>query len=65
MHDAQAVTPPQPRALLGQLQRGRQFILTELAQHGSVLKVVEELRDQEKQFTMSHKLEIMLQVLFL
>jgi serine/threonine protein kinase len=41
---------------------GEQFILTEFAEHGSVLKVVEELRDKEQQLTMSHKLEIMLQV---
>ena len=43
-------------------ESGQQFILTEFAKFGSVLKVSKELPDKEKQLTMSHKLEIMLQV---
>ena len=41
---------------------GEQFILTELAQHGSVLKVVEELHDVGQRLSPRHKIEIMRQV---
>jgi serine/threonine protein kinase len=41
---------------------GEEFILTELAQHGSVLKVVEELHDEDQRLSMQHKIEIMRQV---
>jgi serine/threonine protein kinase len=39
-----------------------QFILTELAPHGSVLKVIEELHDTGRVLPMQHKIEIMRQV---
>jgi serine/threonine protein kinase len=41
---------------------GEQFIITELAQHGSVLKVIEELHDECRFLSMQHKIEIMRQV---
>jgi serine/threonine protein kinase len=41
---------------------GEQFILTELAHHGSVLKVVEDLHDDDQCLSMHHKIEIMRQV---
>jgi serine/threonine protein kinase/ubiquitin len=41
---------------------GEHFILTELAQHGSVLKVVEELHTEDLCLSMPHKIEVMRQV---
>lgn len=41
---------------------GEQFILTELAQHGSVLKVIEDMHDEDRCLSMQHKMEIMRQV---
>ena len=41
---------------------GEEFILTELAQHGSVLKVMEDLHDDDQCLPLQHKIEIMRQV---
>jgi ubiquitin len=41
---------------------GEQVILTELAQHGSVLKVIEDFHDEDQCLSMEHKMEIMRQV---
>jgi ubiquitin C len=41
---------------------GEQFILTELAPHGSVLKVIEDMHDEDRCLSMQHKMEIMRQV---
>jgi hypothetical protein len=41
---------------------GEQFILTELAQHGSVLEVIEDMHDEDRCLSMQHKMEIMRQV---
>ena len=41
---------------------GEQFIITELAKHGSVLKVVEDLHDEDRRLSMQHKIEMMRQI---
>jgi serine/threonine protein kinase len=41
---------------------GEQFILTELAPYGSVLKVIEDMHDEGRCLSMQHKMEIMRQV---